>query len=255
MKNFISKFIIGAIILFVTGVMGNRVAHAAPSDPNYANKTFSAQIANITPAALATDVFTLTGSPSKIVRVTTIRVTGSATGASGIDFLVYKRTALDTAGTATNTIPVQSDSFYPIASTVTNSSFVVGNSYVINSFPVSTACNTIGAAANTAGTNFVATGTTASTCSATLASTAQVKVYSINPTALGYGLLLRADHYALLPAAAPAVAINPWLLNFGQGNEQAAVLRGVNESLAFNLNGQVIPAGTSLTALITWTEE
>ena len=219
------------------------------ADLNYANKTYSAQINDITPAAAATDVITISGVAGKVIRVNRIELTGDATSNSILDFYLYKRTTLNTGGTSTYQLPAQHDSLYPVAPVITNSGFVVGQAYAVAAS--STACTSIGAASNTVTQNFIATGTSASTCIATKSASAPVKLYSANPSALGIGTMLRGIHY---PLASTGTAL-PWVEDFGTRTGQTIVLRGPNESLAVNLAGQSIPSNTSLYALIEWTEE
>jgi hypothetical protein len=63
--------------------------------------TFSYSSTDITPVATATDVVTLVGSASTTIRVKKVCVEGTATGPSTYDTYLWKRTALDTTGTAT----------------------------------------------------------------------------------------------------------------------------------------------------------
>ena len=110
-------------------------------------------------------------------------------------------------------------------------------------------------AANTGGIVFVATATSASTCIATESTYASIKLYSANPSALGYGQLIKANHYALLAAISTGYPGAPWVEEFGTRNDQKLVLRGPAESLSFNLNGATLPAGLNVYVAITCTEE
>lgn len=71
--------------------------------------TYRAQVADLVPAATATDVITLCGSATKTVYVTYIQATADATSASVIDFYVYLRTAANTGGTSTAVTPTKYD--------------------------------------------------------------------------------------------------------------------------------------------------
>lgn len=72
--------------------------------------TYSYTATDITPVATATDVVTLTGSATKVIRISQVCVGGSATAASSYDVYLYKRTTADTGGTSTNPTAVQYDS-------------------------------------------------------------------------------------------------------------------------------------------------
>jgi hypothetical protein len=91
--------------------------------------------------------------------------------------------------------------------------------------------------------------------SADSAPTAVVRLYSTNPTGLGTGVLLTGDHYALPAAASTGYPGVPWIEDFGIRNNRAVVLRGIAQCVAFNLNGQTIPAGFGLYLGFEWTEE
>lgn len=226
-----------------------------PVDSNYANKTYSIQVNDFTPVSGATDILTIQGAANKTIRISRIEMIADASAASFVDFYAYKRTAANTGGTKTNPIPVQHDSGYPVANTVTNSGFVVGDTYVISA--TSTACNSIGAANNNIGTNFVATATSASTCIAKESAKATASLYSANATTLGYGQLIRGTHYATPATALTGYPGSPWIVDFGLRNEQQIVLRGENEALAISLNGgwTGTPAGLNAYITVTWTEE
>lgn len=221
--------------------------------PNSARQTFSIQFADITPVATATDVITITGQTGKVIRINKLEVTGDATGVGVVDFYFYKRFTANTGGTSTSQLAVEHDSQWPIDNIITNTGFVIGQTYIISG--TSTACNTIGASANTIGIIFIATATSASTCIATESTYASIKLYSANPSALGYGQLIRANHYALPAATATGYPGAPWVEEFGTRNDQELVLRGPNESLSFNLGGATLPAGLNVYVAITWTEE
>lgn len=81
--------------------------------------TYSIQINDYAPAALATDVFTISGSATKKIVVTKIEVSAHASGAGTIDFYVFKRSTLNTNGTLYGTQPtiVSHDSTNPASTT------------------------------------------------------------------------------------------------------------------------------------------
>jgi hypothetical protein len=162
--------------------------------------TYHVTLADIIPAATATDVVTLCGSATKTIRVNRIQITADATAASVLDLYVFKRSVADTGGTSAAQTSVSHDSHDAVASAV-------------------------------------------------------VKLYSVNPTGLGTGILLVADHYALPAAATTGYPGVPWVEDFGNRNDKTVVLYGTAECLAFSLNGQTIPAGTGVYISFSWTEE
>jgi hypothetical protein len=75
-----------------------------------AKATYRAVKIALAPAASATDIFTITGSASKTVRVTRVRVSGTETTAGHATFQLIKRSTADTAGTsaAVSAVPLDS---------------------------------------------------------------------------------------------------------------------------------------------------
>lgn len=63
--------------------------------------TYGVSAVAVTPAATPTDVVTLYGSATKTLRVKQVVVSGLATTAGSMDVSLIKRTAVNTAGTAT----------------------------------------------------------------------------------------------------------------------------------------------------------
>lgn len=72
--------------------------------------TYQVQVFDVIPAAAATDVLVLTGSATKVVKITRVKITAAASAAAGIDFYSYKRTTPNSGGTFTNPTPVKYDS-------------------------------------------------------------------------------------------------------------------------------------------------
>lgn len=75
--------------------------------------TYSAAKIGLVPAASPTDIFTITGSATAIVRVTRIAITATTTSATpaAIDVLLVKRSTANTGGTSTGSpTPVPHDS-------------------------------------------------------------------------------------------------------------------------------------------------
>lgn len=63
-----------------------------------------------TPAATPTDLITITGSATKVIRVVAIKIATTNTAAGSQEFLVIKRSTLDTTGTfvAATAVPIDS---------------------------------------------------------------------------------------------------------------------------------------------------
>ncbi len=66
--------------------------------------SYSGGINGLVPAASATDIFTITGSASKTIRVTRIEISGIATTILDTTVRLLLRTTADTGGTATNPV-------------------------------------------------------------------------------------------------------------------------------------------------------
>lgn len=77
--------------------------------------TYCFRVLDHTPVAGATDVLTLRGSATKRVKVTRIKVIGTATAASQLDLYITKRTAANTGGTSTAPTISPRDSNNPTA--------------------------------------------------------------------------------------------------------------------------------------------
>lgn len=75
---------------------------------------------DVTPVATATDLVTLVGSATKIIRLTMVRLMADATAVGVLDFYGYKRTAANTGGTATQPAIAIHDSNDAAASAVVN---------------------------------------------------------------------------------------------------------------------------------------
>ena len=80
------------------------------SDNEPERNTYGATVTNVTPAATATDIFTITGAANRLIRVKQIIISGTATAASNIFLFLAKRSALNTGGTATTLTAVPHDS-------------------------------------------------------------------------------------------------------------------------------------------------
>jgi len=94
---------------------GNPVAARADGgvlsiSTNGTRSTFRYVATDFAPVATATDVLVLSGSASKIIRVTKVSIVGTATAASIYDHYLIKRTVANTGGTSTNPSAVKADS-------------------------------------------------------------------------------------------------------------------------------------------------
>lgn len=72
--------------------------------------TYSASIVGLAPAALATDIFTITGSATKTIRISRILVNGVQTTAGQVSVMAVKRSTANTVGTSTAPAKVPYDS-------------------------------------------------------------------------------------------------------------------------------------------------
>lgn len=87
---------------------GRLLAVSIPIDGT--KDTFSACALAFTAANSATDIFTITGSASKTIRVTKIEITASQTTAGSNNVVVLKRSTANSAGTSTTLTNVKHDS-------------------------------------------------------------------------------------------------------------------------------------------------
>lgn len=72
--------------------------------------TYHAVLADVTPAATATDVMTLCGSSTKTVKLTRLQATADATSTAVIDFYTFIRTTANTGGTSAAVAAASHDS-------------------------------------------------------------------------------------------------------------------------------------------------
>lgn len=112
----------GAGTQYVAGVglrraaSGGSVEAGIPAYPIAVEKvdstkaTYSAVAVNIAPAASATDVFTITGSASKTVRILRIGISGIQTTAGLVNVILAKRSTANSGGTSVAATAVPNDS-------------------------------------------------------------------------------------------------------------------------------------------------
>lgn len=84
------------------------LVRAALSDG--AKTTYSASITNLVAATTATDIFTISGSATKTVRVLLIGISGTQNVATNNDIILLKRSTLNTGGISTSPTEVPHDS-------------------------------------------------------------------------------------------------------------------------------------------------
>jgi hypothetical protein len=102
--------IISAVSSTGVPVAARADGNAVGISTNGTRATFRYVAQDITPVATATDVYVLSGSATKVIRVTKVIIVGTATAASIYDHYVLKRTTANTAGTFTSITAAQSDS-------------------------------------------------------------------------------------------------------------------------------------------------
>jgi hypothetical protein len=81
--------------------------------------------------------------------------------------------------------------------------------------------------------------------------TAVVSQYSVNPTALGAGVVIANSKLNMGVAGAASNVV----IDFASRNDKALILRGVAQGLAINLNGAAVPAGGTIGYSIQWEED
>jgi hypothetical protein len=104
----------GSIKEMLVGTSGENLA----VDYNTTKATYSATIVGLSTANNATDIFTLTGSASKTIKVKNIAISGTRTSATATDILLVKRSTANTGGTSTTPAPVPLDSSSTAATAV-----------------------------------------------------------------------------------------------------------------------------------------
>jgi hypothetical protein len=80
------------------------------SQADHWKATYSACVIGLVPGATPQDIFTITGSSSKTIRVLRLDVTGQATAAQPLDVVILKRSTANSAGTSSAVTAVPHDS-------------------------------------------------------------------------------------------------------------------------------------------------
>jgi hypothetical protein len=101
---------------FTSGSVTVQLAPGSVADATRGFPVYSASIFGLVPAASATDIFTITGSATKRVRVQRVVVNGSQTTAGRVAVGLVKRSTANTGGSSTAPAPVGFDSTSPAAS-------------------------------------------------------------------------------------------------------------------------------------------
>lgn len=103
---------VGSIFAAVnTPLVPTSLAQTVVSVPNDGVKTtYSTGIMGIAPALTPTDIFTITGSASKTIRVLTLAISGIKTTAAQTDILAVKRSTANSGGTSAAATAVPHDS-------------------------------------------------------------------------------------------------------------------------------------------------
>lgn len=85
------------------GSLGAPVGPFIPRSDNEPERaTFGCSVFNITPVANATDIIGIVGSASKVIRLKSVIISGTATSASNVGIFLVKRTTANTLGTPAN---------------------------------------------------------------------------------------------------------------------------------------------------------
>lgn len=106
--------------LVYTAADGTKYAAGPDAPVDGFKSSYGASVQGLVPAASATDIFTITGSATKTIRITRIEVSGTQTTAGQVDVIVLKRSTADTGGTSTAPTLVPHDKSNAAATAVVN---------------------------------------------------------------------------------------------------------------------------------------
>jgi hypothetical protein len=185
--------------------------------------TYSATVNGLNVVTPALDIFEIDGSGTKIIEVTQIGISGTATTGITVDVLILKRNSLNIGGSLTNPTAIPYISY--ISTKVKPTGFI----------PV-------------AGTSIMPSAPSAPSTfynMPTPLATATLKAYTDNGVLGNLVGNVRATKLSLLPSTTAQV---PTLFNFN-----GLRLNGVNESVCINMNGVSI-VGPSVNIYIEWIE-
>lgn len=168
-----------------------------PTDPASTFGQFWAASAPFTPGATPQDVFTITGSATRLVQVLRMSLVTVQTTAGMNAWSLVKRSTANTLGTSAAVTRVPTDKAYPAA-------------------------------------------------------TATVLQYTANPTV---GTLIGAIWSGRVTSPVPASAVGDFEKCVVAANRGVlATLSGIADVLAWNFGGVALPAGLSVQAVVSWTE-
>ena len=100
----------------VTVAMAGTPAAGIVQQDTVKRETYSAAFTGLTPAASATDFFTLTGSASVTVRIKSVECSGISTAAATATIVALRRSTANSAGTSTDLTETKHDTQAPTAS-------------------------------------------------------------------------------------------------------------------------------------------
>lgn len=72
--------------------------------------SYAATVVGLVTAATATDIFTITGSGTKTIKITRVEISGTATAATSVNIELIKRSTADSGGTSSAVVVVPLDS-------------------------------------------------------------------------------------------------------------------------------------------------
>lgn len=113
----VSAFTSGTANLALQATQGITTTNISAPTDGY-KRTYAASIRGLVAAALATDIFTITGAAGKVVRITRIIVGATRTANATSDLLIIKRSTANTLGTSTVPTAVPYDSMSEAAAAV-----------------------------------------------------------------------------------------------------------------------------------------
>lgn len=177
--------------------------------------TYACSITRLAPAATATDILTLFGDGTKLIKLKRVILSGGATAAGSMDLFFQRRTAATTGGTKTSPTPIPL-SLKP----------ATGNADgVLTTPPVAVGVVNFYTVEPTPGANFG-----------------------------GAANAIRIVTMALPPIGAPTFA-SLLDVKFGENGEQDFEFTKTAAGFALNNNGAAILGGTLLSVTVIWTEE
>jgi len=217
----------GSVAVAMAGSPASAIVTASP----LRRATYSASITGLTPAASATDFFSLTGSASVTVRVNRVTCSGISTAAATKSIEAVKRTTANTGGTSSAPTSAKHDVNDPTASATILA-------YTANPTTGTSSAPTI-----------VKHDVNDPTASAT------ILAYTANPTTGTSAGAIRTGFLSTNTAATSAFASAPLDWTFNSEGMEPFTLRGITEVFSLNGVGASFTAGSALSCTVSWTEE